>query len=188
MPNFTKLAIKDTFLRLLDEKPLSQITVKLIVEECGITRSSFYYHYQDIPSLIEDIVTETADQIIAEYPTVDSIKTALDAVLKFASQNKRAIMHIFQSVNRDIFEHYLWVVCNYAVSEYGKTIFKDLDVNDFDRETLESFYKCECFGIVIDWMNHHMSEDIYAKVDRFCDLHQGMTEEMVRRSLGTIST
>lgn len=34
--NFTRKAIKDTFLKLLDEKPLNEITVKNIVEECGI--------------------------------------------------------------------------------------------------------------------------------------------------------
>ena len=39
MPNFTKMAIKATFIRLLDEKPLSQITVKDIVEECGVNRN-----------------------------------------------------------------------------------------------------------------------------------------------------
>lgn len=66
MPNFTKMAIKATFIRLLDEKPLSQITVKDIVEECGVNRNSFYYHFQDIPTLVEEIVTEEADRIIAK--------------------------------------------------------------------------------------------------------------------------
>jgi len=58
MPNFTKMAIKSTFIKLLNEKPLSQITVKDIVEECGVNRNSFYYHFQDIPALVEEIVTE----------------------------------------------------------------------------------------------------------------------------------
>ena len=49
MPNFTKQAIKDSFLRLLNQQPLSKISVRSIVEDCGINRNSFYYHYQDIP-------------------------------------------------------------------------------------------------------------------------------------------
>ena len=44
MVNRTKDAIKQTFLALLNEKPLNQITVKMIVEQCGINRNSFYYH------------------------------------------------------------------------------------------------------------------------------------------------
>jgi len=39
--DFTKKAIKDTFIELLNERPLSQITVKDIVEKCGINRNSF---------------------------------------------------------------------------------------------------------------------------------------------------
>ena len=58
MPNFTKAAIKQAFIQLLDERPLKQITVKDIVEQCGINRNSFYYHYQDIPSLIQEIFTQ----------------------------------------------------------------------------------------------------------------------------------
>ena len=52
MPNFTKNAIKASFMKLLNEKPLNKISVKNIVEDCGINRNSFYYHFQDIPSLI----------------------------------------------------------------------------------------------------------------------------------------
>ena len=39
MANFTKNAIRSTFISLLEEKPLNQITVKMIVEECGINRN-----------------------------------------------------------------------------------------------------------------------------------------------------
>ncbi len=52
MPNFTKQAIKDSFLKLLNQQPLSKISVRSIVEDCGINRNSFYYHYQDIPALL----------------------------------------------------------------------------------------------------------------------------------------
>ena len=38
MPNFTKRAIKEAFVALLDERPLNKITVKDVVEACGINR------------------------------------------------------------------------------------------------------------------------------------------------------
>ena len=41
MQNFTKKAIKETFVTLLDQRPLNRITVKDIVETCGINRNSF---------------------------------------------------------------------------------------------------------------------------------------------------
>lgn len=49
MPDFTKSAIKASFLKLLNEQPLSKISVRGIVKDGGINRHSFYYHYH-IPS------------------------------------------------------------------------------------------------------------------------------------------
>ena len=54
--SLTKRAIRASFLKLLNERPLNKITVKDIVEDCGINRNSFYYHYTDIPALAEEIV------------------------------------------------------------------------------------------------------------------------------------
>lgn len=56
MANFTKNAIKSSFLKPLNERPLSQITVKDIVSDCGVNRNTSYYHFKDIPKLIEDII------------------------------------------------------------------------------------------------------------------------------------
>ena len=64
MTNLTKNAIKKSLLELLNERPINKISVKDIVERCQINRNSFYYHYQDIPAVIEEIVKEEADNIV----------------------------------------------------------------------------------------------------------------------------
>ena len=184
MVNRTKEAIKQTFLELLNEKPLSQITVKMIVEQCGINRNSFYYHYQDLPAVIEEMVHEEADRIMREYPSIESIETALQATVDFSAKNRRAILHIYNSVNRDIFEHYLWQVCEYVVSSYGHIVFRDQKIDEQDRELIGRFYVCVCFGVVLDWLDHRMEPDVHTQITRICTLQKGMVEEMVRRSAG----
>ena len=64
MPNFTKRAIKEAFVALLDERPLNKITVKDVVEACGINRNSFYYHFQDLPALLEEIIAQRVQELI----------------------------------------------------------------------------------------------------------------------------
>ena len=64
MANFTKKAIVASFIKLLTERPLSQITVKDIVTDCGVNRITFYYNFEDIPKLIETVVEEDAATII----------------------------------------------------------------------------------------------------------------------------
>lgn len=43
MSGFTKEIIIRTLFELLNEKPLAKITVKDIVERCGVNRNTFYY-------------------------------------------------------------------------------------------------------------------------------------------------
>ena len=76
MANFTEKAIKASFLKLLNERPLTKITVRDIVEDCGINRNSFYYHYRDIPALLEELITEQADNIMKKYPPISSLEEA----------------------------------------------------------------------------------------------------------------
>ena len=184
MSNLTQKAIRETFTELLNEKPLSQITVKMIVEKCGINRNSFYYHYRDIPSLIEEMVVDEANSIIEEYPAIDSIETAMKAAIDFASKNRRAILHIYNSVNRDIFEQSLWKVCNYVVRSYSDLLLKDRKVDPLDREVVERFYRCVCFGVVIEWLNNGSGvtpEEIDSQIERFCTLYRGIPEEIIGR-------
>ncbi|WP_303030813.1 TetR/AcrR family transcriptional regulator, partial [uncultured Duncaniella sp.] len=63
--NFTRKAIQETFITLLDERPLNKITVKDIVETCGINRNSFYYHYQDLPALLEEIIAQRVQLLMS---------------------------------------------------------------------------------------------------------------------------
>ena len=48
----TEKTIMDAFLTLLNQYPLDKICVKDIVSACGISRNTFYYHYQDIYDLL----------------------------------------------------------------------------------------------------------------------------------------
>ena len=163
--------------------PLTQISVKLIVEECGINRNSFYYHYHDLPTLIEEMIREEADRIIVDYPTIESAETAMMAATDFASKNKKAILHIYNSVSRDIFERYLWRVCDYVVESYGKSLLNGREMDAFDKELIGRFYQCECFGLIISWLDQKMEQDVQQRISRFCELHHGMIEEMVNRSI-----
>jgi len=183
MTNLTKKEIKNTFRAMLDRMPLNQITVKALVRECGINRNSFYYHYQDIPALIQEIIKEESDAIISKYSTIDSMETGLYAVLDFASQNRRAILHIFNSVNRAIFEEYLWGVCDYVVNGYLKPLIDAKDINEDDKKIIIKFYVCECFGFAMDWLNHGANEDIQEQIKRFCSVHQTIFENLLKDCL-----
>lgn len=159
MANFTKKAIKESFLKLLNEKPMSRITVRDIVEDCGINRNSFYYHYQDIPALLESIVEEATAETIARYPRINSLEECFQAVFSFAVKNKRAVYHIFHSVNRDVFDRELLKLCSYAVTTYIDTAFPEHHLGEAERARVIRFIQCEFFGLIIEWLNSGMRSD-----------------------------
>ena len=46
----TKSQLRKGLARLMQEKSIGEITVKELVEEVDINRSTFYLHYSDIPT------------------------------------------------------------------------------------------------------------------------------------------
>ncbi|MCR5154535.1 MAG: TetR/AcrR family transcriptional regulator [Lachnospiraceae bacterium] len=182
MADLMKQALKQSFLGLLNEMPLGKITVKMITDNCRVNRNSFYYHYHDIPELIEEIVKEEADSIISAYPNVDSIETCIKCALEFATRNQKALYHIYSSVSRDIFERYLWNVCDYVLTNYAKMILKNIEVDEFDFQTILKFYKSAVFGMVIYLFDHKGDTDTDRQISRFCELSHGMIEEMIVRA------
>jgi len=183
MANFTEKAIKETFLSLLSERPLSQITVKDIVEKCGVNRNSFYYHFRDMKALLESIVKEDVDQIMAEHPTIDSLESAFATTIDFAEKNRMIIQHIYNSVNRDVFEQNLWKVCEYVIATFGVTAFAGTPVSAFDKEAISEYYTCQLFGVAVFWLRSGTKSDIHEKISRICELQRGMIEETIQRSL-----
>ena len=170
MANFTKIAIKAAFIQLLNERPMNKITVKDITDSCGVNRNSFYYHFQDIPALLEELLTDIVNRVLDSHPSISSIEECLLTGVGIAEENKRAILHIYNSVNRDMFERYLWRVCEYSVNTYFSTALKDLDVSPEDRAILIRYHMCESFGLVIGWLNDGMREDIKPFLRRICEL------------------
>ncbi len=45
------------------QMPIDKITVKKVTDYIGITRNTFYYHYQDIYALLEEIVVTNAKKL-----------------------------------------------------------------------------------------------------------------------------
>ena len=102
--------------------------------------------------------------------------------MEFASANRRSLLHIYNSVNRDIFERYLWKVCDHIVEAYGVKALKGINIGPLDREIMKRFYKCECFGLAIEWMDGGLPENVNLQLDRFCELQAGVIEEMAKRA------
>ena len=178
----TKALIADAFAQLLEEKPYRRITVRDIVERCGVNRNTFYRHYQDIPSLLGEIVAEQTDELIRQYPSISSVEECFSVAFHTARENRRAVMHIFNSANRDMFLQDTMRLCEYVVGTYLTTVFSDASISGDDRRVVVQFMKCQLFGVWIDWVSGGMKEESFADLQRMIQLCRGVPELIVAHS------
>ena len=61
-----KGVIAQAAMTLLLEKHIKKLTVKDIVEECHITRQTFYYHFADIPEMFRWILEQQGQRVLLE--------------------------------------------------------------------------------------------------------------------------
>lgn len=167
MPNdYTKTAIKAAFIRLLNERPLNKISVKSIVDICNISRNTFYYHYQDIPSLLEEIIIEAANTLTQQHDTALSMETCIESAYEFAKNNRRAVYHIYNSIDRNAYEDFLMRMCAHTARLVVGEMTPDGKIAPEDRDSLIYFAKCQFFGLCMDWTKSGMNDNIVEKYRR----------------------
>ena len=66
VPMDMKGVIAQAAMTLLLEKHIKKLTVKDIVEECHITRQTFYYHFADIPEMFRWILEQQGQRVLLE--------------------------------------------------------------------------------------------------------------------------
>lgn len=174
--NRTEKLIADTLSQLLEEKPLNKITVKEIVERCGVNRNTFYYHFQSIPVLLGRIVKEQADEIIQNHSHSESLVDCVQLVIQYCCSYKKAILHIYRSVQRETFLNALEHLTLYTVTEFVESATQGLSIQPEDKQLLIRYYKCTIIGVSLDWLNSGMSYDLLAASTRVCELFDGSAE------------
>ena len=181
MAPFAKREIKRSFLRLLSEESISQITVKEIVEDCGVNRNSFYYHFQDIPSLLEEIVVELADDVIKALPQDAAMEDCVRMALEELARNKKVLYNIYCSSNGRFYEKQLMRICEHVTRSYISSRNYARHVSGEDLQYIISFLKSVMFGEIIDWLIQDMNYDITEHSVQLCKMFAGTLTAVCRK-------
>ena len=173
MSSFTKKAIVESFLKLLKEKPVEKITIKDIVEDCGINRNTFYYHFEDIPSLMEEILREETERVLGKHLGADSWEEGFIAAVEFALDNKRSVFHLYNSAKREVFEQYLNQIGRDVIGRFVDQQAEGLSVNEEDKRLLTTFYCSALTGLVVEWLGTGMKYDAREMIRRLGKMLDG---------------
>jgi AcrR family transcriptional regulator len=74
----TRKAIKQAFIRLMAEKDINKITIKEIADKANINRKTFYFHYEDVNGVLDDIENDVLEQLCGIIENLDIQKAIYD--------------------------------------------------------------------------------------------------------------
>ena len=166
MAHLTEAAIQDAFLKLLSEQPFDKITVTQLVEECQITRRTFYYHYSDLYELLDTILRRETERALDEFEATGSWEECMITASRFAREHKRAVYHIYNSIDRNAYEDFLMRMCAHTARLVVGEMTPDGKIAPEDRDALIYFAKCQFFGLCMDWTKSGMNDNIVEKYRR----------------------
>jgi probable dihydroxyacetone kinase regulator len=181
MSQTTKKAIAASLKKLLTKKPLSKITINDIVEDCGITRQTFYYHFADIYDLIEWIFTSEATKALNGEKTYATWQEGFLHIFQYVLDNKLFVTNIYHSINREQLERYLYNETYNLLMGVVEEKAAGLSVKDEYKRFIANFYKYGFTGLMLDWIRTGMKENPSLIIERLSILIHGDFEKMLKR-------
>lgn len=186
MSKFTKKAILESFIKMLNEKPMDKITVKDIIEDCGINRSTFYYHFENVYDCLVCVLNEEAARLTEKHLEYSEWLDGIIEAMSFAMENRRAIFHIYKSVNRDELENYFYTifdtVLNKIVEQNINTFVDGLNVTKKEIELIVNLYKYGITGHVFKWLKDGMPGELIDDIRILGVMLEGNIREMLEKA------
>ena len=156
---YTKKVIKDSFIDLLEQKPINKITVTELCTHCEINRATFYRYYEDIYDLLEKLKGQYVLELKAaisvskdDYTISGFTSEILEVILK----NKELSRILFSLKNgKDFLDDVLDIAhqkCIEKWNRYGK------NVPQSQVGYLSTFITAGTIGILNEWIQNDYKE------------------------------
>lgn len=180
MAGFTKKAIVDTFVELLNEKPLAKITVTELITRCGINRNTFYYHFSDIYALVDELLGSEIQRFSKRLDRSLSLQESLIAAMAFITKYEKAIRNINNSGNREQVQRFVFEAVEEVTQEFTRKMAEGTGATEEDIRFIARYTTYAFAGLVSDWLASDDNESLAFMIGRVSQL----TEDAIREFLG----
>ena len=152
----TEAVLIGTFKALMLKKPMNKITVSELVEECGINRKTFYYHFEDIRDMLRKMLKQDIEAIFSRGDLITDHDLIINSVLDYIEQNKVILKNMISCIGRAELDLFLNSNVNKPIySLVCETEQKqNLSVDDEYKRFLADFFTRAVSGVLIDWIEN----------------------------------
>jgi probable dihydroxyacetone kinase regulator len=169
----TKKALAHSLKQLMEHTPLNKISVKHLVDHCGVNRQTFYYHFQDIFDLLGWIYKTEAVESIAEYRSYSTWTDGFYRIFCYIESNKAFCCNTLDSLGRTHLDAYLYEVTNDLVMGVINELADGLAVSSADKRFIANFYTLAFTGLIIQWMRDGMKDQPKYIIEQLSVLIEG---------------
>lgn len=155
----TKAVFASSLKKMLEKKTLDHITVKDIVQDCGVSRQAFYYHFNDIYQLVEWIFKEETLEALADNRDIDTWQQGYRHILERMCQNKNFVSNVYRSISREYLERFMYSVLHDIIYPVVEDQSKGLIVDGKYKEFIAHFYSLAVVAMGMDWVRMGMKEN-----------------------------
>ena len=151
MAGVTKKAIAEAFLQAAQQKPIDKVTVKDVVGICGITRQTFYYHFQDLLEVLEWLMAQRVESLLAETLAAKTPKAAIRVMLSTIEDKPDFVVQLMASRKREEAERSFFDAARTYFAELLRRSDSQPQIRyASDLETALTFYSSAIVGVLID--------------------------------------
>ncbi len=179
---YSRVLIKNEFIKLINQKPYHKITITELVEKCDLNRNTFYYYYEDLLSVLTEVFDDELSKITSGYNSGNTWKDVLMQVTEFARENRKAVFHVYNSMQREELERFLYDFTEKSLRKFVSDECEDMKVNNFDKELIVKFFQMALTGMLIEWISKGMKEDIDFVIERMSLLLDGNVKSLLEHS------
>ena len=137
----------------MNKKPLSKITINEIVQDCGLNRNSFYYHFEDIYALFKWMLEQEAVEVVRQFDLVLDYREAIQFVMDYVSENRHIVNGAYDAMSREGLKRFFYVDFIDIVRSYidGVADQYGVDVDGDYRNFLAEFFTEAISGTILSW-------------------------------------
>ena len=127
-----------------------------ITDRCGLTRNTFYYHFQDIYDLLGYIFREEADATLEKYSVKGDWKGVFLDILSYLKKKKKMIEHVYYSSRQEELEFYIQQVVGAYALQFIEIETAGQEVSKHVKQTVADFYRNAFVGATFQWVREGM--------------------------------
>ena len=177
MRQTTKDAIAETLLDLLTDQNIEQITVKKLVEECGVNRQTFYYHFRDIYDLLEWALSRSIEEYLEENPLPRTDwKDQVRHIFHFFYNNRRRVLHAYDQDNRKLYEQFVMRMIRPIIRNKVNSCPAAASVPQDKQDFVAKIYVWLYTALFFEWLEEGMHDEYASRLDDYFTLADGGIE------------